>query len=881
MTPPPPHVPLPVSSMSSESMPASSTSQRAPEALLERIAELEACHAHLQQEMNKLVMDLHVPDSKLRVRSRSHSHEGARARSISPKVNPRSAYVPPSSASSSSTADSIVRPFQRLPFPAFRSRSSERKASTTSPPSSSKLPPIPGSSLATGRPAQVIEDISSASPSSSPSATAPYSRFFSPNAVDGACNEANVCQAVSDAHQSIIIESHDDDSSPRTGTSTSSQPPAQLHVNILQSVVQAIYMFQPSGEVTYWNHPAEALFGYSETEAVGKNVVDLIVDESAYGVTAKVRERISMGQSWAGQLPMKKKSGEVFIAMVTDSPYYNEDGSLSGIVEVSYDSRPFSQHSISSLDEGSIEEGGCQGSQTQQLKLLPFTSAITTLASKVTSKVTSKVSAKVPRRRMDVNSIEYEGGSGGSQCSDMGYVDANSEEQKNVSDITSNSQNEHGEDGSKKPGVLKVLGSKAESWVTGLSHGNLLPGVTLKKKDEKVDNEAESEEDYESKKGPGIKALGLKAESWWTAKRPWLRNARDQENGESRGRGWSGKTMNHESNEILEHNEERSYRAAPQEPDATDDLCRLNANESISSTGSNGSSCSTSSSAMQRNEADIDAFDCEIAWEDLTLGEQIGQGSCGTVFHGLWYGSDVAVKVFTEQEYSQELLADFRKEVALMKRLRHPNIVLFMGAVTSPAHLSIVTEFLPRGSLFRLLHRNTQGMDWRRRSRMALDIARGMNYLHHCNPPIVHRDLKSSNLLVDKNWTVKVADFGLSRMKHATFLTAKSGRGTPQWMAPEVLRNEPSDEKADVYSFGVIMWELATEEIPWDGLNAMQVVGAVGFMNQRLQIPSKVEPEWANLIESCWNSDPKLRPPFQDITERLKEMQKQFLPGKP
>jgi serine/threonine protein kinase len=83
--------------------------------------------------------------------------------------------------------------------------------------------------------------------------------------------------------------------------------------------------------------------------------------------------------------------------------------------------------------------------------------------------------------------------------------------------------------------------------------------------------------------------------------------------------------------------------------------------------------------------------------------------------------------------------------------------------------------------------------------------------------------LKSSNLLVDKNWTVKVADFGLSRIKHETYLTTKTGRGTPQWMAPEVLRNEAADEKSDVYSFGVILWELVTEKIPWESLNAMQV----------------------------------------------------------
>jgi serine/threonine protein kinase len=130
-----------------------------------------------------------------------------------------------------------------------------------------------------------------------------------------------------------------------------------------------------------------------------------------------------------------------------------------------------------------------------------------------------------------------------------------------------------------------------------------------------------------------------------------------------------------------------------------------------------------------------------------------------------------------------------------MLRLRHPNVVLFMGAITRVPNLSIVTEFLPRGSLFRLIHRPNNQLDEKRRLRMALDVARGMNYLHNCTPVIVHRDLKSPNLLVDKNWVVKVCDFGLSRMKNNTFLSSRSTAGTAEWMAPEVLRNEPSDEK--------------------------------------------------------------------------------------
>ncbi|KZV57514.1 hypothetical protein F511_32342 [Dorcoceras hygrometricum] len=243
----------------------------------------------------------------------------------------------------------------------------------------------------------------------------------------------------------------------------------------------------------------------------------------------------------------------------------------------------------------------------------------------------------------------------------------------------------------------------------------------------------------------------------------------------------------------------------------------------------------------------------EISWDDLHIKERIGAGSFGTVYRAEWHGS-----------------------VAIMKRIRHPNVVLFMGAVTKRPHLSIVTEYLPRGSLYRLIHRPATGesLDERRQLRMALDVAKCINYLHRLTPPIVHWDLKSPNLLVDKNWTVKVCDFGLSRFKANTFLSSKSIAGTPEWMAPEFLRGEPSNEKSDVYSFGVILWELVTKQQPWSGLSPAQVVGAVAFQNRRLVIPQNTSPILASLMESCWADDPTLRPSFADIVETLKKLLK-------
>ncbi|XP_022923956.1 probable serine/threonine-protein kinase SIS8 isoform X1 [Cucurbita moschata] len=292
---------------------------------------------------------------------------------------------------------------------------------------------------------------------------------------------------------------------------------------------------------------------------------------------------------------------------------------------------------------------------------------------------------------------------------------------------------------------------------------------------------------------------------------------------------------------------------------------------------SEGERISDKSVGNESTKSDItldDVAECEIPWEEISLGERIGLGSYGEVYRGDWHGTEVAVKRFLDQDISGETLEEFKSEVRIMKRLRHPNVVLFMGAVTRAPHLSIVTEFLPRGSLYRLLHRPNNQLDERKRMRMALDAARGMNYLHNCTPVVVHRDLKSPNLLVDKNWVVKVCDFGLSKMKHSTFLSSRSTAGTAEWMAPEVLRNEPSDEKCDVYSYGVILWELSTMQQPWGGMNPMQVVGAVGFQHRRLDIPDNMDPAIADIIRKCWQTDPRLRPSFAEIMAALKPLQK-------
>ncbi|KAL2525617.1 Serine/threonine-protein kinase EDR1 [Abeliophyllum distichum] len=114
----------------------------------------------------------------------------------------------------------------------------------------------------------------------------------------------------------------------------------------------------------------------------------------------------------------------------------------------------------------------------------------------------------------------------------------------------------------------------------------------------------------------------------------------------------------------------------------------------------------------------------------------------------------------------------------------------------------------------------------------------------------------------------------MSRLQHSTFLSSKSAAGTAEWMAPEVLRNEPSNEKSDVYSFGVILWELATLRVPWMEMNSMQVVGAVGFQGRNLEILPSIDPMVAEIISDCWNRNPQARPSFKQIISRLRCLQR-------
>nr|GEY34703.1 probable serine/threonine-protein kinase roco5 isoform X1 [Tanacetum cinerariifolium] len=265
--------------------------------------------------------------------------------------------------------------------------------------------------------------------------------------------------------------------------------------------------------------------------------------------------------------------------------------------------------------------------------------------------------------------------------------------------------------------------------------------------------------------------------------------------------------------------------------------------------------------------------------------KELGSGTYGTVYHGRWRGSDVAIKRIKKSCFAgraseeERLTNDFWREARILSKLHHPNVVSFYGVVPDGAGgtLATVTEFMANGSLRNVLVKKDRLLDRRKKLMIAMDAAFGMEYLHSKN--IVHFDLKCDNLLVNmrdsQRPVCKVGDFGLSRIKRNTLVTG-GVKGTLPWMAPELLMGNTTrvSEKVDVFSFGITMWEILTGEEPYANMHCGAIIGGIVQNTLRPIIPEQCEPEWRKLMEQCWETEPASRPSFTEITDRLRTMYK-------
>ncbi|XP_039015305.1 serine/threonine-protein kinase STY46-like isoform X2 [Hibiscus syriacus] len=262
----------------------------------------------------------------------------------------------------------------------------------------------------------------------------------------------------------------------------------------------------------------------------------------------------------------------------------------------------------------------------------------------------------------------------------------------------------------------------------------------------------------------------------------------------------------------------------------------------------------------------------EIDPRHLKFGNKIASGSYGDLFKGTYCSQEVAIKVLKPESINTDLQKEFAQEVFIMRKVRHKNVVQFIGASTKPPNLFIVTEFMSGGSVYDYLHKHKGVFKLPTLLKVAIDISKGMNYLHQNN--IIHRDLKAANLLMDENEVVKVADFGVARVKaQSGVMTAETG--TYRWMAPEVIEHKPYDHKADVFSFGIVLWELLTGKIPYEFLTPLQAAVGVVQKGLRPTIPKHASPRLTELLERCWQQDPALRPDFAEIIEILQQIAKE------
>ncbi|KAK4261697.1 hypothetical protein QN277_004657 [Acacia crassicarpa] len=267
----------------------------------------------------------------------------------------------------------------------------------------------------------------------------------------------------------------------------------------------------------------------------------------------------------------------------------------------------------------------------------------------------------------------------------------------------------------------------------------------------------------------------------------------------------------------------------------------------------------------------------EINTNLLKFEDKVGSGSFGDLYKGTYCSQVVAIKVLKPELTNTDMLREFAQEVYIMRKIRHRNVVQFIGACTRPPNPCIVTEFMSRGSLYDFLHKQRGVFKLPSLLKVAIDVSKGMNYLHQNN--IIHRDLKTANLLMDENEVVKVADFGVARVKiQSGVMTAETG--TYRWMAPEIIEHKPYDQKADVFSFGITLWELLTRELPYSYLTPLQAAVGVVQKGLRPTIPKSTHPRLSELLQRCWQQDPKDRPEFSEIIEILQLIAKEVVDEK-
>lgn len=280
-----------------------------------------------------------------------------------------------------------------------------------------------------------------------------------------------------------------------------------------------------------------------------------------------------------------------------------------------------------------------------------------------------------------------------------------------------------------------------------------------------------------------------------------------------------------------------------------------------------------SSSQLQFQVGGDKASVYEVKLKEINLVKRLAFGPLSEVYAAIWRDTKVGVKLLLPREgvvdHLAEAVRNFRREIWVMSSLKHPNILKLIGASLTPSCYVLVMEYMSNGSLYEYLRDEANFFPSQMVIQCAYDIAAGMSYIHQCG--ILQRDLKSKNCLLSENLVVKVADFGLARYKSKLY-GQYTFVGTPFWAAPEVIRHEDYDEKADVYSYAIVLWELVERKDPYETLNAYQVPLLVANDGLRpAEFINAAPLGLDHIMKQCWDADPEQRPTFAEIAETLEK----------
>ena len=260
----------------------------------------------------------------------------------------------------------------------------------------------------------------------------------------------------------------------------------------------------------------------------------------------------------------------------------------------------------------------------------------------------------------------------------------------------------------------------------------------------------------------------------------------------------------------------------------------------------------------------------EINRSDLELGEKLGSGGYGVVCKATWKkgeGMEVAVKIIHGYDEKNP-----PREIEVFRALpQHKNIVRFLGAAYHDFTTYLVTELATKGSLYKYLHMEKQTPSVDRSLTWAAEIACGLKHLH--DNDVVHRDLKSANILLSEMWVTKICDFGTAReLSHTTKQTDQVG--TYHWMSPEVMSAAEAriNKKSDLFSYGMILFELFAHEIPYADLHDNIDVATSMRAGKRPQVPPSLPKNLHDHLKCCWMEDPKERPSLEEIMAEISKV---------